>query len=643
MQRGRNKREEITHRCYEHPIVYGTVETFARDILKTEFLLQDVRKGRKCDIVIVDEVDSMLIDHGVQCTYLCQDIASVGMRHFEPILSFIWMHVNKLLKFKDEDGMVWYGTDSEVFLATLSHINKDIDPLQMLRLAEEDEESGIRKGFTDEYLSENIGGQKRLLSTIKATHIEKFFVFALKYLSLDFKIVGGMKSLRSNRIRLLSTQNRKVDIMICGNGLSLVLLEEDTMKDRLTKMILETISEQNETRIDLPVYLKGYCKSRLRYWLDNAFLAKEMKPEREYIEHDNAIYPVDYQSTGAMETNKKWGDGLQQFLEMKHSLPLSPLFLITNFLSNIDFFDRYGANVVGVSGTLGNDPEKQFMRNTFLVEFATIPTSKRRKLFELDGVIIQDFEWLNAILKKVESVITTKRAALVINEDIATADKIHQCMSKRMNEAALYLHTKSDGNDRGRIKEELKPGDVVISTNLCARGTDFVTDDIVNKNGGLFVLVTFIPLNDRVEKQAFGRTGRRGATGSCQIIINREAIPEWSRQCETVDGMKRLRDSIEMHRLNNMTEVNLMRNKQKLFREYCELKYKFHTPSKCEPDDFQIQLELLDETWAKWILDVETGTLELNLGELMKDLRRKIEHFSGRAKQFESDNTYIIS
>ena len=33
------------------------------------------------------------------------------------------------------------------------------------------------------------------------------------------------------------------------------------------------------------------------------------------------------------------------------------------------------------------------------------------------------------------------------------------------------------------------------------------------------MLVTFIPLNDRVEKQAFGRTGRRGATGSCQIMV----------------------------------------------------------------------------------------------------------------------------
>ena len=93
------------------------------------------------------------------------------------------------------------------------------------------------------------------------------------------------------------------------------------------------------------------------------------------------------------------------------------------------------------------------------------------------------------------------------------------------------------------------------------RGSDFVTDDIVNKNGGLFVLMTFIPLNDRVEKQAFGRTGRRGATGSCQILVNREKMPEWLRKCETVDEAKRLRDSIEMHRLQRTDELDMMHTK----------------------------------------------------------------------------------
>ena len=152
---------------------------------------------------------------------------------------------------------------------------------------------------------------------------------------------------------------------------------------------------KTETGINLPIHLRDYCNSRLQYWIDNAFLAQNMRPDREYVVRDNAVYPVDYKSTGVIETNKKWGDGLQQFLEMKHGLPLSPLSLITNFLSNVAFFGRYRnetvdvCNILGVSGTLGSDAEKKFMSDTFSVEFATIPTSKRRKLFEIDGVLLK--------------------------------------------------------------------------------------------------------------------------------------------------------------------------------------------------------------------------------------------------------------
>ena len=290
--------------CYESPIVYGTVETFARDILKTEFLLQEIRKNRKCDIVIVDEVDSMLIYQGVQCTYLSHDFASVGMCHFEPILGLIWMHVSRLSKYQDEDGVVWYETEPEVFLATLSHINKDIDPLQMLRLAEEDESSGIRKGFTDEYFSKDIKGQETIRQTLKASGLKSFFQFALTKFNLEFDI-RHIPNEYFYRFRLPSILDGRMNIAVGDNGLSLVSFEEHTMKDRLTENIIEATSNQNESIIDLPVYLRDYINRRFRHWIANAFLAKDMQPGREYIAEGDAIYPVDYESTGVIEINKK--------------------------------------------------------------------------------------------------------------------------------------------------------------------------------------------------------------------------------------------------------------------------------------------------------------------------------------------------
>ena len=55
---------------------------------------------------------------------------------------------------------------------------------------------------------------------------------------------------------------------------------------------------------------------------------------------------------------------------------------------------------------------------------------------------------------------------------------------------------------------------IVIATLLAARGTDINTTDSVEQNGGLYVCVTFLPKNQRVQDQAFGRSARKGKKGT---------------------------------------------------------------------------------------------------------------------------------
>ena len=363
---------EEDNQCYKCPIVYGTVETFARDILKTEFFLQSVRKGRIFDYVMVDEVDSMLIDQGVQCTYLSHDIGSFGMNHFEPILTLIWMNISMFFPVRDEQqDVIYYVTEPEVFFVTLSYVCSGIDPLQIMRLAEDSDIVMITKGFTDSYLRKDIRGQQEMLRTLEFSVLVTIFSFALDYLNLDINICVVTESERF----VWHEKQTQISILVHANGLSSVVLPIEVVKERLTKMVSDVVSGETKTGINLPIHLRDYCHSRMRYWIDNAFLAQNMRQDREYVVRDNAVYPVDFKSTGVIETKKKWGDGLQQFLEMKHGLPLSPLSLITNFLSNVAFFNRYRnknvdvCNILGVSGTLGTDAERRFMRDTFSVEF----------------------------------------------------------------------------------------------------------------------------------------------------------------------------------------------------------------------------------------------------------------------------------
>ena len=84
--------------CYQQQIVYGTVSDFSADTLRQEFEMDYVRgvppNARPFDNIIIDEVDQMTIDQGVQFTYLSHQIA--GIRQLEPVLATIWATVNSI-------------------------------------------------------------------------------------------------------------------------------------------------------------------------------------------------------------------------------------------------------------------------------------------------------------------------------------------------------------------------------------------------------------------------------------------------------------------------------------------------------------------------------------------------------------------
>lgn len=126
-----------------------------------------------------------------------------------------------------------------------------------------------------------------------------------------------------------------------------------------------------------------------------------------------------------------------------------------------------------------------------------------------------------------------------------------------------------NNSNQEKVFETVRSGDVVIATNLAGRGTDIRTDSI-EEWGGLHVIVTFMPQNQRVQEQAFGRTARQGKLGTGQMILNAQQLGADYQNVDTT-GVVAQRDLIESQQLDQFqhNDLHLIQTKDELFQQFC--------------------------------------------------------------------------
>lgn len=411
--------------CYKADVVYGSIGNFQFDYLKDYFLEQETRVKREFGVVILDEVDSMLIDNGRHIAKLAVPFA--GMESLRYLYIKIWQE--------------------------LTQLTMDIDYYD---LTEFDRQSKITE--ISNTIKQQINNDKQLLDLI-------------------------------------------------------------------------------------PKYLQSYVARLIDQWISNAIQAKYTYKENEqYVikvlqdrEGEKAIIPVDYLNTGISLKNTVWSNGLHQFLQLKHNLEVTVETLTNSHISNMGYIKKYGSKIYGMTGTLGSSTERDLLSKIYQVNAAEVPTYKPKNFTELPCRIVEDQQWLDATILSVLQQIEASRAVLVICETIEAVRVIKKALEifnslekvakidgvarKHINKIEIYI------DDDSKVTEsKVGAGEVIIATNIAGRGTDLQTTDELEQNGGLHVCVTFLPCNQRVEDQAFGRTSRQGKTGTAQLVLTKSEI-----------------------------------------------------------------------------------------------------------------------
>ncbi|KAM9440454.1 uncharacterized protein Hap1MRO34_025693 [Clarias gariepinus] len=707
------EQEKCLKDAYRQQIVYGTIGVFAADILKQEFEKRTIRDTRQFELVIVDEVDYMTLDNGVQVTFLSHE--SSGFRHVEQVLSNIWVMLSNCQPIELlETGEIMWATRMQYFHKSVTAAVMAQEPSDNFS-ANEILLPGVPLGFytqediemilaeskkkEENQVDGNEDGMSKALSEVmkKLGVSQQYDLLSVFEEVLENSVVFKCYSLENKKAKFFGAREKPaeliVEMLLLEGGFACEIMSEKSLIDATVSTIQSFIqysdnlrmAEESQKCIVIPAFLKSYVENQLPVFVENALKALEMSQGREYMidtsqaaerkvadsvdsQEYNAIIPVDFKASGVLEKNKKWGNGLQQFLEFKHRLAISPISNVTNYMSNFYFFKRYlkGSGIFGVSGTLGGKADRDFLARHYKTESYTIPAHRHKRLVELPVIQVKggNNKWIQTICETSWKVAEQGQVVLVICEDVKTADVLHEKIQDggRFKPEQITLYTISEKHDVE--KKKFCGGRIIIATNLGGRGTDIKVDQRVNERGGLFVLLTHFPHNRRVEKQIFGRTSRKGNPGMVQMVVNCDHLAP-AYQGQSVEIMRQLREDYEIKRIHDMesdelVEINL---KENLFHTFCMLLKNFddnytqdekQDPMRLHlndiPDcfkcyqhkfDYQPAINALKESWALWLtLHEEHINRHDDISELQADLIRTITETSRKLLQGECDNFY---
>uniref|UniRef100_A0A7E4ZVN0 Chloroplast protein-transporting ATPase n=1 Tax=Panagrellus redivivus TaxID=6233 RepID=A0A7E4ZVN0_PANRE len=530
---GHNCHENMDERksAYKAQVVYGEIGRFQSDYLLHSFYGKNIlgERDRSNSCVIVDEVDSMLLDNGNNMLYLSHTIP--GMDLLEPL----FVHLERIIWSPNEDD------DDDKALAT-DFIRNEILSDLLGHLPQSD----ISMTANSEVEITNSSAIWARLITAQIIDEEGYVM-----IDTDFEF-----------------ERRKCDIVN--------LLNKETTIDHAKKILVcikTVITRPRE--IDIPRYLVPFCRQHLTEYIENAKRAYFMKPNEAYVIDtdrtgtDSDLTPkvtIIDQNTGVDLASSQWSGGLHQFIQIKHGCRTNPVSMKAVFVSNVSYLKGYGM-INGLSGTLGSAEESNTLVELYGADLIKIPTFKHKRLYEHVPVIANDEKkWLDALFEEIANQTGANRSVLVIVQSIdkviaveggllyryETATPEEKCSLTCFNNGNMMVYKREHDEFKFGNDDKLQPGKLILATNLAGRGTDIKLSDALKDAGGLHVIVSFLPENSRIEDQAYGRAARCGDPGSCQIIAFTDQVDARGQPLSVFD-LKLFRDNAEVQRLQSLT------------------------------------------------------------------------------------------
>ena len=240
----------------------------------------------------------------------------------------------------------------------------------------------------------------------------------------------------------------------------------------------------------------------------------ELREGEDYFVVDGRVRPID-PGYGRCVAGRIFADGVQQMLERRHGLELTPAYCLSSSIT-IGGFQHGYAHLSGLTGTAL--ARRDLLARSYKIEAVAVPTHQDSRLVEQpDRIYASDDARCEAAMAEVVAMAAERRAVLVACPSVWVCRRISAMLQSRGIE-----HGRLDGSpetmayESGIVGKAGRPGAVTVATAVAGRGTDIV---VSSEAGGLHVIGVGRHANRRVDLQFVRRAARQGQRGSCRFLL----------------------------------------------------------------------------------------------------------------------------
>ena len=268
----------------------------------------------------------------------------------------------------------------------------------------------------------------------------------------------------------------------------------------------------NPQHRDLVRHINLALQAHQNYTKDKDYVVRvNEKGEKEIVLLD--------QATGRLMELTRLQGGLHQALEAKEGLPLTPE---TRAMASITYQNLFKMfrKLGGMTGT-GKVAEAEFLE-TYAMSVVQIPTNRKRIRQDLPDEIYQTLpEKVYASMAYIKEVHAKGNPILIFAGSVEMSI-LYSNLLLREGIPHNLLNANKASREAQMIAESGQKGAVTVATSMAGRGTDIKLGPGVAALGGLVVIGTERMMNQRIDLQIRGRSGRQGDPGWTKFFVSLE-------------------------------------------------------------------------------------------------------------------------